>query len=213
MKRFIALFIALMLVCVCALAEEQSDLEAFKHEYEILNGQSDWEGTHTYKEITIPDDLNVVVTDLAGATELLRDCTGIFYFGFPECPWCRTLVPVLIEAIETSGYDGILYCCNALYDRDYLSLDDDGNVVVESEGTAEYTAFLEEYGEYFSQYEGFDESVRRLYFPTTCFMKDGEFVYVHVDTIEGQVEGTDELTDEQHDTLLNLLMDCIESIR
>ena len=102
-----------------------------------------------------------------------------------------------------------MYYCNALFERNYLSLDDDGNVVVEDEGTKAYAAFLEEYGDYVSQYEGFDESVRRLYFPTTMFVKDGEILEVHVDTIEGQESGYDELTDEQHEALLTLLTDGI----
>ena len=212
----IALLLAVLFISSFALAEEAPEEESggaeFKHEYEILNGQSDWEGTNTYKELEIPEDLNIVYADLAEATGLLKEATGIFYFGFPECPWCRTLVPVLIEAIGNSGYEGEIYYCNALYERDYLSLDDDGNVVVEQEGSEAYTAFLEEYGSYVSQYEGFDESVRRLYFPTLMFVKDGEILEVHVDTIEGQENGYDELTDEQHAALLELLLNDIAFI-
>lgn len=212
MKRIVLLILALAVLCAAALAEEESGGARFKKEYEILNGQSDWEGTNTYRELEIPEELNIVYCDLAEASELLRTETGIFYFGFPECPWCRTLVPVLIEAVNETNYTGPIYYCNALYERNYLSLDDEGNTVVDEPGTDAYAAFIEEYGEYVSQYSGFDESVRRLYFPTTMFVKDGEILLSHVDTIEGQENGNDDLTEEQHAALMEILTGGIGQI-
>ena len=39
----------------------------------------------------------------------ILDGTGIIYFGFPECPWCRNAVPVLLDAAEEVGIEKIYY--------------------------------------------------------------------------------------------------------
>lgn len=66
---------------------------------------------------------------------------GVVFLGFPECPWCQQLAPIVDEAAEAEGVDKVLYLnirtaradnddvyqqlVEAL--RDHLSTDEDGN--------------------------------------------------------------------------------------
>ena len=202
------------IVCVtAAMSEEITDGARFEKEYEILNGQYDLEGINVYSHIDVPSDSNIKYLDLTQTLDLLEEGTGIIYFGFPECPWCRTLIPVLFEAIGEAEYTGTIYYCNALYDRNYLSLNEAGEIIVEQEGTAEYAMLLEKLGYYLGPYEGLgDESIKRLYFPTTVFLNKGAVKYVHLVTVQSQESGRDELTPEQHAELLEALKSGIEAI-
>lgn len=69
------------------------------------------------------------------------DGTGVVFLGFPQCPWCQAIVPMLDEAAKAEGIDKIYYLnvrearanndetYQALVEnlRDYLQEDEDGN--------------------------------------------------------------------------------------
>lgn len=148
----------------------------FKLEYESLNGKND------YIDVNIPSDNNIVYADYEQIFDIL-DGTGVIYFGYPECPWCRNAVPVLIEAAKEAEVDQIYYLNNNK-DRDTKTLKD-GKVVTEKEGTDNYNKLLEKLGDKASTYEGLeDNSIKRLYFPTLVVVKNGEIT----DYIEGTVD-------------------------
>ena len=145
----------------------------FKLEYESLNGKND------YIDVNIPSDNNIVYADYEQIFDIL-DGTGVIYFGYPECPWCRNAVPVLIEAAKEAE----IYYLNNNEDRDTKTLKD-GKVVTEKEGTDNYNKLLEKLGDKASTYEGLeDNSIKRLYFPTLVVVKNGEIT----DYIEGTVD-------------------------
>lgn len=66
---------------------------------------------------------------------------GVIFLGFPECPWCQQLAPIVDEAVKSEGSQKIYYLDirdarannNETYQRlvkeleDYLPKDDDGN--------------------------------------------------------------------------------------
>ena len=148
----------------------------FKLEYESLNGKND------YIDVNIPSDNSIVYADYEQIFDIL-DGTGVIYFGYPECPWCRNAVPVLIEAAKEAEVDQIYYLNNN-EDRDTKTLKD-GKVVTEKEGTDNYNKLLEKLGDKASTYEGLeDNSIKRLYFPTLVVVKNGEIT----DYIEGTVD-------------------------
>ena len=217
MKKFLSLLLVLCcltgLLTAATAEEELSDALRFKQEHEQLNGQVTLDGSHEYAALEIPEDNCFVYAGIEDIVSLLTDGSGTIYFGFPECPWCRTLLPVLVEAVQATAYEGPIYYYNALTDRDARYLDEEtGEIVVDHEGTENYTIIMELLGDYFWEYQGLnDPTIKRLYFPTMVFVKGGEVQSVHIDTIEGQESGYDPLTEEQHDALLNILMEGLNS--
>ncbi len=210
---FISVICILSLLSVCAAEQKTSDPLRFKHEYELLNGQMDMQGTHEYQIMEIPEDNPIVYAQLEDITALFNDGSGVLYLGFPECPWCRTLLPVLLEAAENSGYEGNIYYYNALYDRNMLSLDENGEIIVEEEGTEAYQALLKLLDEYLLPYEGLnDPSVKRVYFPMTVFVKDGRVLASHISTVDSQDDGFSSLTHAQRAELLDLLRSNFEAL-
>jgi hypothetical protein len=208
----VVVFLALILAAACR-AEQVSGAQTFEEEYEVLNGQTTMDGENVYSTIDVPADNRVEYVDLAEVQNILASGTGVMYFGFPECPWCRTLVPVLFEATAASGYEGPVYYANFLSERDKLSLDDKGNIVVEQEGTEAYKQLVATLYYWLGPYSGLnDESIKRIYFPSTVFVKDGQIMDVHLTTVDSQESGYDALTEEQHAELLSALTADIQMI-
>ena len=78
-------------------AAGNEDAVRFKEEYEALNDVLNDDGTNRYTYMSISEDSNVVYLTYEGLLDFTRSGTGLLYFGRPACPWCRLLVPHLLE--------------------------------------------------------------------------------------------------------------------
>lgn len=213
MRRYLVAILLISVLLAGARAEGPSDAERFKEDHEILNGQMTFDGANSYAAIEVPADNRVQYVDLPEILTILSDGTGVLYFGFPECPWCRTLVPVLFEAAREAGYEGPVYYGNFLEARDRRTLDDDGNILVEYEGSPDYQQLLLVLYDWLTPYRGLnDDSLRRVYFPTTVFVKNGQIFNVHLVTVDSQESGYDPLTPEQHAELLSALAEDMRGL-
>ena len=177
------------------------DEKKFKEEYESLNGTKSKTGKKVM-DITIPKDNNMKYITSKEVIDILKNKTGVIYFGFPECPWCRSAIPVLINAAKCECLDEIYYF-NALSIRDIKHLDENGEIVVDKEGTEDYYEIVKILGDKLSSYEGLnDDSIKRLYFPTVVFVRDGEVVDIHISTVDSQKDPYKALTKDEKQELL-----------
>jgi len=86
-----------------------SDMLRFKYEYEALNNQPNAAGTNYMKPITIPDYNLIRYATPEEILEIASSGTGLILFGFPQCPWCRQMTPLLIDIALEKGLDVIHY--------------------------------------------------------------------------------------------------------
>lgn len=176
----------------------------FKNEYEKLNDEA--------LKIEISKDNPMKYITYDELMEILEDGTGIIYFGFPSCPWCRNAVPVLLDAAKEKDINEIYYF-NALDMRDVKELDENGNIVTTKEGTEEYKNIVNKLYDYLDVYEGLnDDSIKRLYFPNIFFIQNGKVVKNHMATLESQTDPKIPLNDEQYQELKNIYLDGIDKI-
>lgn len=175
----------------------ETDAIKFKNEYEILNGKKKNSSGDIYEEITISSNNPMTYASYSEVEELITRGTGVIYFGFPECPWCRVAVPVLLDAANESGIDKIYYF-NAVKIRDKKHLNEFGEIVTDEEGTTEYSKLIQLLYDNLGEYEGLnDPGVKRLYFPTVVFVKDGEVIATHVGTLESHNDVKNVLSESQ----------------
>lgn len=150
-----------------------NDSLKFKTEYEALNGQKTSDGK-TYLTMNLKSYNPFVYSNYEDIFKLLDSGTGIIYFGFPECPWCRNLVPVLSDAAISANVKNILYL-NIRDDRDTKELTSKGKIKTTKEGTDNYNKLLKILNGFLPAYKGLnDDSVKRIYLPTVVFVKDGK---------------------------------------
>ncbi len=190
------LCIGLLVGCGTTLTKDEAK---FKEDYESLNGKTTENGK-SYRTLHFDEKTNVVYENASQIVKRLEKGTGVIYLGFPECPWCRTMIPILLDVLEEQNQT--LYYFNAREIRDEKHLDDNGNVVTDKEGTDEYKKMLSILNDYLGPYEGLqDEQIKRIYLPTVIFVQDGQIVGVHSGTVESQSNPYQPLTEQQEDEL------------
>lgn len=214
-KYVITMLIVILLALVALLAigmfhDSSNDAKKFKNEYESLNHQKNTNGKE-YMSVNIKDNNKIYYATYQEIMDLLDHETGVIYFGFPECPWCRNMVSVLLDAAAETSIEKVYYF-NALSMRDTKSLKD-GVIVTEKEGTEEYYQLLDALSSILGPYEGLnDDTILRLYFPTVVFVKNGTIVGSHEGTLDLQEDPYVALTTEQKEELKKIYTDFIHEL-
>lgn len=165
----------------------KSDGEKFKAEYEALNNEN--------VNINISKNNPIKYVTLDEVFDIIQNKTGVIYFGFPGCPWCRNMIPVLFEAAKNNNIDTIYY----FNPKNVKKSDND-----------EYNKLKEILNEYLSE----DENGQKvLYVPDVYFIKDGKIVGHHLGTVDSQEDPTISLTEEEKNELLDIFNELFEKIR
>lgn len=80
----------------------------FKKDYESLNGTTSVDGVK-FSETSIIKDNNIKYISMDEALDILDSGSGVIYFGYASCPYSRSAVPVLLDAMTSSELDTIYY--------------------------------------------------------------------------------------------------------
>ncbi len=124
--------------------------------------------------------------------------TFVLYMYFDACPWCKELGPIVSDYLkDKEELLNLTYALNVRPDgvkeNDLRYKDDDGN----------YNEPLFE-TIYNFIYDQLDED-KVVYVPTLLFIKDGQLVYYHSGTVEGHDATERTLTDDEKQTIINML--------
>lgn len=204
MKNKIIIFVSLILiVAVMGLVilfmktdEPQTvfteDEIKFKEEYESLNG-TEYKEEQILKSISISNDNNIKYVTDKEIVGLLENGTNIIYLGWPECNWCRSLVPVLIDVAKENEIENIYYYNFKNIRVAYENNNDEAKTKI-------YEKIVEIMGE--DLVSVFDEESprsgeKKVLAPTIIFIKNGKYVSSHVKTVNTHIKDTDDLTEEQ----------------
>ncbi|MCI6266044.1 MAG: thioredoxin family protein [Erysipelotrichaceae bacterium] len=178
----------------------QVDAERFKEEYESLNGTIRAKDGKTIRTIEISEDNPMIYAEATDIVQMMKDKKSfVVYFGFSDCPWCRSAVPTLIEVASDLGLDTIYYV-DVKEIRDTMKIDESGNVVTETKGTDSYYDLLEAFDNVLSNYTLIDQDgneistgEKRIYAPNIISVVDGV-----------ATELTDGISDKQNDGYMEL---------
>jgi hypothetical protein len=180
----------------------------FKTEYESLNNKINESNGKEYPLVKITNESVVKYSSYDEILEVLKTGTGVIYLGYPECPWCRTLVPIMLSAASEAELETIYYL-NIKEDRDLLMLDSNKEIIVEKEGNKKYfqlvdalSDILEEYVLTDSDGNTVDTGKKRIFVPLLVYVKNGEIIGHHLGTLDAQEDPYVELSDRQQEELL-----------
>ncbi len=188
------------------------DEKYFKREYEKYNNKKDLSG-NKYINVNIVENNGVKYLSGKETVDFMKNKTGIIYFGYPQCSWCRSAVEVLLDAKNEMGIDK-LYYYNDYGARDEKYLGSDGEILTLRNGSDEYYEILKLLGDKAEVYEGLnDESIKRLYFPTVLFIKNGEIKKMHVSTVESNKSENEKLSNKEYNELKRIYIDGIKKIK
>lgn len=206
----------IFIICIIILQTKNkntlSDEIKFKNEYEELNIIKNDDNTTKYINITIPNNNKMKYLSFNEVIDIIKNKSGVIYFGFPECPWCRRVLPIFFEACQKYNIENIYYY-NALDIRDKKHLDENGNIITDKAGTDEYYLLVDLLKDYLTKYDGLnDENIKRLYFPTFVFIKDGKILGTQISSVPSYTSPKEDMTDVQKEELKNIFDNYLSQI-
>lgn len=234
MKKENILLIGLPVLCLIAAilgyfkivntpVKVNEDAIQFKEEYEKYNDKVVY-ADKKYSKLELSENNPIKYSTYDEIIDVIDNQTGIIYLGFPECPWCRSVIPVLFDVAKDNEIDTIYYL-NIKNDRtSYIvennklayELDENGN---EKKGTKGYHKLLKILDKYLTEYiisfEGkpYETGEKRIYAPTVIFIRDGKILGLHVSTVSSHLSGYDKMTDEQIEELYSIYEEYILEIK
>jgi len=140
----------------------------FKEEYESVNDAKNADGSAQYTFLSINEDNNSIYLSFEDLVDFIDNKSGLLYFGRPGCPWCRLLLPIMLEFAKEE--DVFVYYYNIEKDRD--------------ENNDKYKTVLSKLGDFLptdtvNQNEAdanFNPGLKRVVLPQLFFIKDGKVV-------------------------------------
>lgn len=218
MKKVIFSLLIIIGIVFLGGCSKETDALKFKEEYESLNGTSIENSNYKYPSIEIINDNAVKYSTNEEILKVLENGTGVIYFGYPTCPWCRNAVPVLLEAANEVGIENIYYL-NMKDERDQIKVKEDGTLEVVNEGTEGYKKLLERLDNILTEYTLEDvhgntisANEKRIYVPLAVFVREGEIVGYHVDTVETQTNPFELLNEEQKNELMDIYINLMHKV-
>lgn len=183
----ISLCMIILLISTSCSYSHITDSEKFKQEYETLNNNS--------VIMNIDENNPIKYVNFEKLMGILTTGTGVIYFGFPGCPWCRNMIPVLFEVSDSNNIDTIYYF-NPRYIR--------------SSGDESYQKLIKILDDYLLEN---DNGEKTLYVPDVYFVKNGKIVGNHLSTVESQTDPYTPLTEQQTKELENIYQKLFEQLR
>lgn len=122
---------------------------------------------------------------------------GLLYFGYPGCPWCEEVVPLLQEAAEKQNEE-VLYVRTRDADRNRLYTDEQKD---------EITPWMKDW---MSENE---DGVLTLYVPVVAAVTDGKVAAAHVGTVDGHDAHERKMTEEETEQVREALENVVKSMK
>ncbi len=189
--------------------EEITDAIKFKEEYEKLNGTIRESDGALYNTVSIAKENPIKYISAKEGVDIIKNKTGVIYFGAPWCPWCRNGIQVLFDVAKKKNIDTIYYIDMDKVRNIYEVKE--GELVKTQEEQEGYYELLEALDSVLgdktytitSNGETYDTHEKRIYMPSVVGIRNGKIVDIHVGTVNLNEDQTkySALTTEQYDEL------------
>ena len=187
--------------------EYTADEIKFKDEYENINGYELKEG-YILNTININIDNNVKYVDDNELIKILKKGNNVIYFGWSDCNWCRTIVPILTNVVREENIN--------LYYYDLKSLRNNYENDIDKEKVKLYEDIIKIIGKDIDVV--FDENSlksgeKKILAPTVVFIKNGRYLKQHVKSLDSHKNSSDKLTDNQINELTKIYKTNINELK
>jgi len=190
-KILIISVVIVLLLGITIFCLYQNDSIRFKLSYEYINLVEYNNGKKI--KVEIPSDNRIKYLNEKEIVILIKEGTGILYFGYNTCPWCRNVVPVLIDTVKENNIDTIYYA-----DIHNLNL---------SYNNKEIYNLLNDY------LRENDEGKKVLAVPDVYFIKNGEIVGHQLGAVDSYYNPYVEMTKNQKQELKTIYEGLIKELK
>ncbi|MDY4761866.1 hypothetical protein [Streptococcus thoraltensis] len=126
----------------------------------------------------------IVADDSETLSKMTSKQAGIYFYGFPECPWCQELLPIVNDALQ--GEKASAYV-----------VDIHGNSYSEEDAATLKTFYQ------------LNVKQKEVLVPFLVFINQEGQVKTHVGTIEGHNAKKEKMTKNQREELMKALRDLV----
>ena len=219
MKKIEVIVIALIsLFLLTGCVDKTTDAYKFKEEYESINNKDIGNG-NKYRSLNISNDNPFIYSTPEDILERVNNNeTFIVYFGFKECPWCRSILEELIHAAKDKKVDKIYYV-DVRDIRDVKQVDEENNIITVKEGNKAYMELIEKFSNVLSNYtltkldEKIDTGEKRIYAPNIIAVSNGKAIQMEEGISEELTDPYSKLTNKMKKYTYNkfkCLFKCLE---
>ncbi len=213
------IIVAIVLVSsIMVLFEGNSNSRRFRREYQSINNKDNGKGKK-YRNLNIPRNNPFIYATTEDIVEKVNNKESfIVYFGFSECPWCRSIIEELIHAAKDKKVKTIYYV-NIKDIRNEKKVESNGRVITTKKGDDNYLVLLEKFHDILSDYILYmdDEKVydasKRIYAPTVIAVSKGEAIQMETGIPEDLEDPYSKLTKSMKKYTYNkfkCLIKCLE---
>ena len=215
MKKKIILIIVLLIGIISITGcekKELTDAEKFKEEYESLNNKTI--NKKKVRNISISKENPIIYKEAKDIIEMMDSKkTFIVYFGFNDCPWCRSMVETMLKVAKDYNIDEIYYV-DIKDIRDEKEIDKDGNITTTKEGTKAYKELLNRLDNLLEEYMIDDISMeeKRINEPTVIAIANGTPLEMTNGISDDQTDPNAKITDKMKKAMykkIECLAKCI----
>lgn len=208
--------IALLIITGCSYEEKEkiTDASKFKGEYESINGNKIDGSDNAVRSLDIPlDNPFVYATSNDIISMMDNNETFVVYFGFSNCPWCRSILPTLIDTAKDLKLKKIYYV-DVKNIRDQLSVSEDGKVVTTKEGSEGYLGLLARLDNVLEEYTLYADGKeiktgeKRIYAPNVVSIVNGKAKELSTGISDKQTDAYMEITEEMRQDTYKML-ECV----
>ena len=199
--------------------EKESDATKFKQEYESINNKVNEKNNKKYRSITISKNNPFVYSTAEKIVDRIKEKeTFLVYFGFKECPWCRSILEQLTKASIDLSIAKIYYV-DVTGIRDVKELDEDNNIITKEKGTEAYLELIELLKDVLEDYtltkdeEKIEVGEKRIYAPNVVAIQNGKALQLETGIPEELTDPYMKLTESMKKYTYNkfkCLIKCIE---
>ncbi len=180
----------------------------------LINIKESSEFSKNYKDVPRKNVYKKV--DAKELVNIIENKTGIIYLGFPTCPWCKQLVPLLDKAAKYNNVQNVYYV-----DNFYNMRPDKTN---KQENKQEYNKLVKLLGKEIVEEKTKDNPYDIIRVPLVLFVKNGKIIDYHEGTYEGhelkekidkkgnKTYYLEKLTNKQKKSIINELNKKIQKI-
>lgn len=217
--RLLAIALGVIIIACLIISLKETKFNSavrFKKEYESLNGTVAKNGKVT-RSINIEKNNPFVYkkeNDIVSMME--KKESFIVYFGFASCPWCRSILPTILEVAKEQNIKKIYYV-DVLNIRDKMAVDEDSKLKVETKGTDGYYRLLALLDNVLEDYTVEDKSgnkvscgEKRIYAPNLIKIENGKAVKLTTGISDMQEDGYQELTDNMVNQMKEKILEVLK---
>ncbi len=210
-------FLILLVIILLLVNTKSTDAKRFKQEYTYYNGKKSSDG-YKFQKLKISSKNKVKYISISESIDIINEGTGLIYYGAPDNPSCRGLIETLLESVDNSHLESLLYVDMTAKKSEYIIEDDE--IVKKTQADEDYYRLLDLLEEYLDDYTIEDDSGMKydtgekvLNEPLIVAVKEGTImrVFSGIELNENQ-SNSDALTDLQISELEVVFDDMISKL-